>query len=200
MRLMNVFREKVFWFAAGISLSWARVRSLLFASLTGGNRWWRTCLGFLRISPNICSSAESQIWANDGWRFGRNPSLTALFSTFSSLSRPWASSRPHHAWDAYVSLAMKVARVTSHSGGPLNPWCFNVPSAYIVWAPRTTNRSTCMVNERLHWKMTPRIFILSTRLSTMKREEDHGQNPVVYMWIWWKEEWNVTVAHPLYCG
>ena len=58
---------------------------------------------------------------------------------------------------------MKVARVTSHSGGPLNPWCFNVPSAYIVWAPRTTNRSTCMVNERLHWKMTPRIFILSTR-------------------------------------
>ena len=155
MRLMNAFREKVFWFATGISLSWARARSLLFASLTGGKRWWRTCLGFLRISPNICSSAESQICAKDGWRFGRNPPLTALFSTFSSLSRPWASSRPHHAWDAYVSLAMKVARVTSHSGGPLNPWCFKVPSAYIVWAPRTTNRSTCMVNEKVALENDP---------------------------------------------
>ena len=158
MRLINVFRDKALWFAAGISRSWAR--SLLLAWLTGGKRW---CLGFLRMSANICLSAKSQICANDGWLFGRNPPFTAFFNTFSSPSRPWASSRPHHTWDVYVSLAMKVARVTSHSGGPLNPWCFKVPSAYIVWAPRTTNWSTCMVNERLHWKMTPRIFILSTR-------------------------------------
>ena len=155
----------------------------ILASLTGGNRWWRTCLGFLRISPNICLSDESQNCANDGWRFGRNPPLTALCSTFSNLSRPWASSRPHHAWDAYVSLAMKVARVTSHSGGPLNPWCFNVPSAYIVWAPRTTNRSTCMVNERLHWKMTPRIFILST--GSIPRRGGELQIWFRGVWWWW---------------
>ena len=67
MRLMNVFRDRVFWFAAGISQSWARACSLLLASLTGGLRWWRTCLGFLRMSPNICLSADSQICANGGW-------------------------------------------------------------------------------------------------------------------------------------
>ena len=43
-----------------------------------------------------------------GWFFGRNPPFTAFFSMLSSLSRPCASSRPHHAWEAYVSLAMKV--------------------------------------------------------------------------------------------
>ena len=62
-----------------------------------------------------------------------------------------------------MSLAMKVARVTSHNDAPLRPCRFNVPSAYIVWAPRTTKRSTWRVNERLYWNMTPRMFMLSTR-------------------------------------
>ena len=104
MRLINVFRDKVFSFAAGISQSWAWAQSLLLALLTGGNRWWRTCLGFLRMSPNIRLSARLQIFANGGWLFGRNLPFTAFFSTFSRLSRPWASSRPHHAWDTSLNI------------------------------------------------------------------------------------------------
>jgi len=116
MRLMKDFleSESAWPLIEGMARSCALVRSLLLAWLIGGNRWCRVCPGFLNISPNIRSSAESQIWANAGWVFGKKPSFIAFFSTPSSLLRPCASSRPHHAWDAYVSLAMKVARVTSH--------------------------------------------------------------------------------------
>ena len=105
IRLMNDFfeSESAWPLIEGMARSWALVRSLLLAWLIGGNRWCRVCPGFLNISPNIRSSAESQIWANAGWVFGKKPPFIAFFSTPSSLLRPCASSRPHHAWDAYVS-------------------------------------------------------------------------------------------------
>ena len=75
IRLMKDFfeSESAWPLIEGMARSWALVRSLLLAWLIGGNRWCRVCPGFLNISPNIRSSAESKIWANAGWVFGKKP-------------------------------------------------------------------------------------------------------------------------------
>ena len=112
-----------------------------------------------------------QIWANVECVFGKNLPFPAFFSTVSSLLRPCASSRPHHGWEAYVSLAMKVAQVTSHNKGTVGPRCLNVLSYTVCIGPYTTNRSTFRVNEKVHWNVIPIMFILSTRSMPLGAED-----------------------------
>ena len=65
---------------------------------------------------------------------GRKPHLCSLIRSLCSRRFCVSDVYPHHAGEAYVSLAISVARDTSHSESPFKPCALRTRRAYIDWA------------------------------------------------------------------
>ena len=159
---MKVFlRSELIFF--GISWSWALWRSSKFLVSTGGRSWCRTGSGLCSKTWKSLWSALSQIYKNEGCWGGRDPCFIALPSTALNCSRSLSLIMSHQTCEAYDSLDTRVASATSHRFGPLNPCDLSILNAYMVWADWLTSLSTCSWKDRSHRRITPRMFIESTR-------------------------------------
>ena len=76
-------------------------------------RSWQSCLGSLIMALNSAWSARLARLSNVGASCGRNPARLSRLVKRSKRSRSPPLRNPHHAGDAYISLAIVVARVTS---------------------------------------------------------------------------------------
>ena len=112
---------------------------------------------------NSLSSASLQIQLSVGADTGRKLSLAARRRNASKRPRSDALENPHHAGEAYDSLATTTAWKTTWMASSGRPWCRNVRRANRVCAHAAKRLSTCCETENLRLTVTPSALIVSTR-------------------------------------
>ena len=75
-------------------------------------------MGVVHAEESAESNSSSSALKSEGRKFDR----FALFRMVCNLFASSALINPRHEGLAYVISAKRVARVTSHSAGPLRPW------------------------------------------------------------------------------
>ena len=178
--------------ALGIIRLCACARRSCLVLLMGESKEWRTWFSLVNMLRKRASSAALHKSAMVSNCAGRKPRLYSLRRSLCSRRFCVSDMYPHHAGEAYVSLATSVARDTSHSESPFKPCALRIWRAYMDWAVWPMILSICTSKDKFWVEVTLKILSSSTRLMPGNGgREGAGRNtlwPQVctrsFLWIW----------------